>query len=203
MNLKSFYKNFIIVCLVLILVVTIPYLLNFNEGLSNKTEVWGAFGDYIGGLLNPLFAIINIIILIYLTYLVNKIDANRLNQEFEIQKKIAIYGLKHDALKDFKNNLSKFHLELVKSDENSALNIILFRNEFYTMIEAYTYLFPNIENDKKSELSEIMLELSKIAGKRFSEGNNFDIPNKLNPKLDKFITLKIDFIKKIQLEILE
>lgn len=187
----------------LILVVVIPYLMNFNGGVSNETQVWGAFGDYFGGILNPILAIINIGILIYLTFLINKIDTNRANKELEIQKKIAVYGLKHDALKEFNNNLSKFQPELVKSNEHSELNIILHRNEFYSLIETYTYLFPNIEKDKESKLTEIMLVLSKTAGDRFVKGNDYDIPNNLEPKLLEFIDLKIVFIKKIQKSVLK
>ncbi|WAC02954.1 hypothetical protein N7U66_04815 [Lacinutrix neustonica] len=203
MRVNSFYKYFTIACLILILTVAIPYFIKFNGGISNETAVWGAFGDYFGGILNPIFAIINIGILIYLTHLVHKIDSNRVKKELEIQKQIAIYGLKHDALKAFNNNLSKFQLELVKSNENSELNIILHRNDFYSLIETYTYLFPSIENDKKSALTEKMRELSKIAGDRFVGGNEFDIPNKLEPKLLEFIDLKIEFIKNIQNCILE
>lgn len=177
--------------------------MKFNGEISDNTAVWGAFGDYFGGILNPIFAIINIGILIYLTHLVHRIDSNRVKEELEIQKQIAIYGLKHDALKEFNNNLSKFQPELVKSDENSELNIILHRNDFYSLIETYTYLFPSIENDKKSELSEKMLELSKIAGERFVGGNKFDITNKLEPQLLEFIDLKIEFIKKIQQDVLK
>lgn len=202
MRISPFYRYFTIACLILILVVIIPYLINFNGGLSDKTEVWGAFGDYFGGILNPILSIINIGVLIYLTYLVHRIDINRVKEELEIQKGIAIYGLKHDALKEFNNNLSKFQPELVKSDEHSALNIILLRNDFFSLIETYTYLFPSIENDKKSALAEIMLVLSKIAGERYVEGNKFDIPNKLEPKLLEFIDLKIEFIKKLQQNIL-
>jgi large-conductance mechanosensitive channel len=32
------------------------YFANFHNGLSEKNEVWGAFGDYFGGILNPIIA---------------------------------------------------------------------------------------------------------------------------------------------------
>ncbi|WNB77610.1 hypothetical protein [Methylomonas koyamae] len=32
------------------------YFFNFNDQLSDKNEVWGTFGDYIGGMLNPAMA---------------------------------------------------------------------------------------------------------------------------------------------------
>lgn len=32
------------------------YVFNFHKGLSVKNEVWGNFGDYVGGILNPVIA---------------------------------------------------------------------------------------------------------------------------------------------------
>ncbi|MDD2660695.1 MAG: hypothetical protein PHY54_13630 [Methylococcales bacterium] len=32
------------------------YIVNFHDGLSEKNEVWGTFGDYFGGILNPVIA---------------------------------------------------------------------------------------------------------------------------------------------------
>ena len=44
------------------------YIFKFNEfEISTNPENWGQFGDYIGGVLNPLFALINLIILSYLS----------------------------------------------------------------------------------------------------------------------------------------
>jgi hypothetical protein len=33
------------------------YVVNFHNGLSGKNEVWGTFGDYFGGILNPIVAL--------------------------------------------------------------------------------------------------------------------------------------------------
>lgn len=32
------------------------YFFKFHNGLSDKNEVWGTFGDYVGGILNPVIA---------------------------------------------------------------------------------------------------------------------------------------------------
>ncbi len=32
------------------------YFANFHDGLSEENEVWGLFGDYFGGILNPVIA---------------------------------------------------------------------------------------------------------------------------------------------------
>lgn len=50
-------KNIAVVFLILFAIsLVVFYSLNFGYIPSNKQEVWGAFGDYIGGLLNPLIA---------------------------------------------------------------------------------------------------------------------------------------------------
>jgi len=57
----------------------ILYYCNFREfGLSPEQEVWGQFGDYIGGLLNPIFAFLSFILVNYTIYLQIK---NNKNQE--------------------------------------------------------------------------------------------------------------------------
>ena len=44
-----------VICLI-VLVVSVFYFANFHNGLSEKNEVWGTFGDYFGGILNPVIA---------------------------------------------------------------------------------------------------------------------------------------------------
>lgn len=52
--------------LIVILIVWGGYYLNFGlEGhISKKTDVWGQFGDYVGGVLNPILSFISIYLLI-------------------------------------------------------------------------------------------------------------------------------------------
>ncbi len=45
----------VVICLIVLGVVGF-YFANFHNGLSEKNEVWGAFGDYFGGILNPVIA---------------------------------------------------------------------------------------------------------------------------------------------------
>jgi len=49
-------KKSIISLILFAILLIVFYSLNFGYIPSNKQEVWGAFGDYMGGLLNPLIA---------------------------------------------------------------------------------------------------------------------------------------------------
>ena len=44
-----------VICLIVLVVIGF-YFVNFHSGLSGKNEVWGTFGDYFGGILNPVIA---------------------------------------------------------------------------------------------------------------------------------------------------
>ena len=41
------------------------YFTVFDGGFSNKNEVWGQFGDYIGGTLNPLLSFLSLVTLVF------------------------------------------------------------------------------------------------------------------------------------------
>jgi len=53
-NIKT--KKVVAVLLVIGLVVLGLYLYKFRYGLSNDNGDWGTFGDYVGGILNPVIA---------------------------------------------------------------------------------------------------------------------------------------------------
>jgi uncharacterized membrane protein len=48
------------------------YIWKFYGDLSEKQETWGQFGDYIGGILNPLFSLTALFALLYTIYLQSK-----------------------------------------------------------------------------------------------------------------------------------
>lgn len=66
------------------LIVIVPYWYCLSEnGISKDPSYWGQFGDYIGGLLNPIFTLINIIILIHLTFIVSNKEDKRTFDEIK------------------------------------------------------------------------------------------------------------------------
>lgn len=73
----------IIVCILigLSLIPILAYLINFYDHVvSDKTENWAQFGDYVGGLVNPLIGIVNIAVVAYLALRVDEIN-NKLRIE--------------------------------------------------------------------------------------------------------------------------
>ena len=66
---------FIIISLAAILLPIIFYISDFHElNRSKSPSEWGAFGDYLGGLLNPLIAFLTLIVTIIIAINISKIE---------------------------------------------------------------------------------------------------------------------------------
>lgn len=48
------------------------YVSNFNNGLSTDQSVWGTFGDFLGGTLNPILSFLSLLALLFTIVLQNK-----------------------------------------------------------------------------------------------------------------------------------
>lgn len=48
------------------------YFMVFNDGLSQEQDVWGQFGDFLGGMLNPVFGFLTLIALLLTIVIQNK-----------------------------------------------------------------------------------------------------------------------------------
>lgn len=179
------------------------YLLNFHSHISKDTQVWGTFGDYFGGILNPLIGILNLIILIFITFQINKLESVRGDHELSVQKTIALYSLKHDALKELNIILEQVQPEFVKSDKESKLKIIFIRNNFNAFITTNSYLFPFFEQKTWESLRNSIESLADISGRYFKSNHELDIDTEIVPELSNFNNLKINFVMEVQEKILE
>ena len=54
------------------LIVFVSYFMHFNNGFSPKQEEWGLFGDFIGGILNPILSFMALISLLLTVVLQSK-----------------------------------------------------------------------------------------------------------------------------------
>ena len=69
MNVVRFIQKWIVelvavIVVIAAVVVLYQYFSNFGSSKSSSQEVWGQFGDYLGGTLNPIFGFLTTIILI-------------------------------------------------------------------------------------------------------------------------------------------
>lgn len=136
------------------------YFLIFNQGLSHSTQDWANFGGYLGGILAPIFTILNIAVFIRMTNAIDKSDETRKNKELEYQKYLILTQIRQEELNYLTNILNK---ALVLEANTMASNIMTPIVNATTYIESFLRtkhsLFPINEN---SELTHKMLILHKL-----------------------------------------
>jgi hypothetical protein len=78
MKSKTLIRNLLIITAIAIVATISVYYLNFSDQVISKSSSdWGTFGDFIGGILNPVFAFLNLLVLAYLTLKITEDDNNR------------------------------------------------------------------------------------------------------------------------------
>lgn len=137
-------RKFIILSIIIsvsIFLIIGAYVLNFlRYDISNEPSDWGAFSDYIGGLVNPIISIASLVVLGYLTFIISKQGNEENRMLFILEKKLIAY---EEFTKHFKE------INLIFKRINDTLTVVNLRRE----------LEPEREG---MHVSEGLIELSKI-----------------------------------------
>lgn len=104
-KLKKYIYGTIIICLLLVVFL---YLGHFHNGLSNQMRDWSDFGNYFTGLLSPLLAIINIVVLVELTIAVSDADKSRTRAEIKAQKDLLLLQMRRQSIESFSQIMNHY-----------------------------------------------------------------------------------------------
>jgi len=156
----------------LVIILLFPILLYtiiFKDLSISKDPIdWTIFADYFTGLLSPIFLLINIIVLIRLTYEVAGYN-----------KKNTLSQMKYSALSLISVKLFSV-TSIILNDDDKEKEILLLRNDINSFCNAYDNLFSEIDMQKYKNKFDQILEswLSSIESEQIL--NEFDrIRNKL------------------------
>jgi len=84
------------------------YLYHFHDSLSSQLQDWSNFGTYVNGVLSPLLAIINIIVLVELTIAVSKADKSRTSAEIKAQKDLLLLQMRRQSIESFSQVMNHY-----------------------------------------------------------------------------------------------
>src|SRR5690606_34898952 len=204
---KKIVRLSVAVFLIFIFIPLIFFVVKFmNVSLSSNIEDWGSFGDFFGGILNPIIALIGTIILGYLTYMVSQQSTQENKKLFLFEQrvlafqKIARLNLEIEE-GIYKGMLKISHINnlILLKKTNDALEKQSISDEFIHSLFSKLYIelkhFPTInshlfEYNFNSNEYLTLIELSKKfyfstsnALKSNNEKNNVDIDGDLGEKL--------------------
>lgn len=133
---KTTLITLIIVSTILLTIPVVIIIRNFNtQEISTDISKWGAFGDYIGGILNTTISLLSLIILGYLTHIVSK-QSNEKNKKLNLlMRKLDAYEQVSEYLYSMQIKIPKIshQFKIVKSNLSTkeALENPKFKREVY------------------------------------------------------------------------
>lgn len=165
-NIKT--KKVVAVLFGIGLVVLGFYLYKFHHGLSNDNGDWGTFGDYVGGILNPVIAGFAFY-LIAKTYELQKTELEATRSLLEVSTKVQKEQIKLAALTALLNsNLTR--IGLLKSEKAELLKTmpLLQQNRYKSSPIKPSVKQPSIDG----ELVEMTKSVLEKLEERDFEGSN-------------------------------
>ena len=151
--MNKIVRKFGFFLLVIFIIPIVFYIINFKSAhISNLSSDWGTFGDFIGGITNPIIGIANALILIYLTLKISEFDQKQKEKElkmreFENKNALMLIGFKE---------LNSYFIKLVKLLANhemiSQSDGISLKFEFQSTIMPYLDMFDTLNDLERTNL---------------------------------------------------
>jgi len=98
--------------------------------IYDPTLTKNEFGDYVGGVLNPLLALLSTSSIIFLTYVIAKAENSKADESILTQKRITLNQMRHEALNLLDDKLNLFihelgGLHITDEDQNNFIKRVL------------------------------------------------------------------------------
>lgn len=119
------------------------YFYNFNGILSNDNAKWGTFGDFIGGTLNPIFALFSLFAIIY-TIKIQTEELELTRSEME------------------KSTKAQEEQSISFAKQIASIKLQTFENTFFNLLEHYNNLIDPMYEGLDEFYSDLMCESSII-----------------------------------------
>lgn len=216
-----------IALIVITIVPALIYIVNFNfwhiPSLDPTHNSWSAFGDFMSGTIGVILALINLLIFIVLTFLINKFQRSNEKQNIDAQRKLVEYNMRNEAYNSFNKTLDEIFKLLtnffIYEDKSEQKKILRELNIIENIIESFIastedYLFKCFKvNENKDKLKGAVTELIKSINRGFeiekkpdSQFFQSDLSKAQEDFLAAFLNfkdVKSEIIKSMQTEIIE
>lgn len=160
MNIKRF-KTLAVILVILFLTPLFFFISKFKcHDISDNISDWGAFGDYFGGILNPILTFMNLIILIFLTNYIHKKEGKREKKNLERQYK---------PMGNFQFKNSNEYLQV--DFESFGMGPLIINKFYYEDAQGKVYydfreLFATIDDNMKYPNSTIFFDMYKYTSNK-------------------------------------
>ncbi|WP_131245238.1 hypothetical protein [Aeromonas bestiarum] len=168
----------------MIAAVILIYYLNFgiNGHVSDQTDTWAQFGDYFGGVLNPILSFISIVLLIRSLNFQREANESLINDSKRQDKLESIRKLElklYNSLETQSNMFDEFNITLNNVEYRSAKAVTKLENLIFDLLDS-EYSKDDIKNviegiDEDDSIFSTVRRFSLILKLIQSQGNEQDI----------------------------
>jgi len=124
------------VAVLIIVVVSSVYFIKFNDGFSDKPEVWGTFGDFIGGTLNPILSFLSLIALLLTIVL----------QQKELESSRKELGYTRTELERSAN--AQIATQKILDEQSDTMIRQQFESTFFSLLDQHNKTLENLLNNQ-------------------------------------------------------
>lgn len=192
---NSLQRNITIIIVVAIICCFGIYLYMFNNGLSNNSNSWSNFGNYINGVLTPIFTAINIYVFVKLTIAISKLEEKRSEKELQHEKELLLMQFRKQEIETFVKQMNRiddnpldvttlkevaFYLKSFQETGSKWFNVekIGVTNKIGLMWVYMSKIIDSLEYDNKYDtktsmkIYDLKVEITNILMKATLNGNN-------------------------------
>ncbi|MBL0612281.1 hypothetical protein JD508_18815 [Aeromonas jandaei] len=133
-------RSWLLVSVAMIIAVASFYYLNFGIGghISDQTDTWAQFGDYFGGVLNPVLSFISIVLLVRSLNFQREANDSLINdskrqEKFEKIRKLEL--MLYNSLETQSNMFDVFSITLNNVEYKSAKAVTKLENLIFDLLE--------------------------------------------------------------------
>lgn len=149
----------LMVCSAMFISAILAYWVHFS-GSPGKDDAahWGAFGDYFGGITNPMIAVLNLIFLLYISFQIDKQSEERNERDRLHQENIAVYPIKKEASARLASIFSRVY-QVKGSQEPEKLTGLFY--EYSDFLKVHSHLFKTLSEGAHSAFKEAVFGLKE------------------------------------------
>ncbi|MDZ5436571.1 hypothetical protein T3H00_28410 [Pseudomonas fluorescens] len=172
-GIPSWLKSIVVTALLIAIMLLLSFMAKFGLTPSEDQGAWGQFGDFVGGILNPLFSIIGLLALLY-TIVLQSEELRKSTQELKSSAKALKKQNKHYARQQFDTNFFQL-LSLQREQASSAVygalsNRVTGQAAFVRVMNDY-HRWYGIIDDSIPSLEDFIIRFDTWYG---DEGHRFD-----------------------------
>ena len=169
-----FFWFVLIICIIIPVCILLGKFLGYP--ISPNIQMWGAFGDYVAGIIGTTISLANLYVFVRLTILVANNQEETSNQSIRSQNRILLSQLRQDSVSEISKWLNTLGQNINTANATPIWEVLKLEQALDTFCNNYTHLFFDLEcNNLKQEITTLKGVITTMPYSQQAFSNSFGI----------------------------